>query len=318
MRVAVVINSSAGGVLGRQEAEREVAEHLAAVGIEALLIPRKGEGDLSARIDDAIARGADAVVVGGGDGTIACAAQRLAGTEVALGILPLGTMNQLARDLGIPLDLAAAADSLAHGEVRAIDVAEVNGHVFLCNSVLGLPSSLSRHRERHRGHASLRTHLSFVVAALRSLWSYRPMRLDIVLGEGFPPRRVWTRALAVSNNAYDEGFGLVMRRARLDGGELVLYVANRFGVWWAMRMLAAMWLGAWRHNHRLLHERHTTSLEIHSRRRHLRVMNDGEAMLIAPPLHYRIRPLALRVVLPRPPEHAPPATAPAAAQRTEG
>ncbi len=83
--------------------------------------------------------GIDAVAVAGGDGTLACAAQALTGREVPLGILPLGTMNLLAKDLGLPLDLDAAIAVLATGPMRAIDAGEVNGHVFLINSVLGLP-----------------------------------------------------------------------------------------------------------------------------------------------------------------------------------
>ena len=117
MRVAVVLNASAGSLLGRHEAEAEAAGHLEAAGLDAILVPDHPEG-LCARLEDALAHGADAVVVGGGDGTIAAAAARLMKTGTALGILPLGTMNMLAKDLGIPLALDAAADALARGTIR--------------------------------------------------------------------------------------------------------------------------------------------------------------------------------------------------------
>ncbi|HEV7267474.1 MAG TPA: diacylglycerol kinase family protein [Falsiroseomonas sp.] len=295
MRIAVVLNTSAGSLLGRHEAEAEVARHLADAGLEAILVPDHPDG-LCARLDDAIARGADAVVVGGGDGTIAAAAARLVDTPTALGILPLGTMNMLARDLGIPLELAAAAEALAHGAIRAIDAAEVNGHVFLCSSVIGSPSWLGRHRERHRGKASLRNRLAFALAALRAEWRHPPMRLSVAL-DGRNPVRLWTRALAVASNRYAEGFGLVMARTSLDAGQLTLYVARRYGLWWWVRAAVGMFLGSWRGG-RLVHERAAREVTIASPRTALRVMNDGEALLLNPPLTYRIRPAALRVIAP--------------------
>ncbi|WP_270937252.1 diacylglycerol/lipid kinase family protein [Falsiroseomonas oryzae] len=305
MRVAVVLNSSAGSLLGRHEAEAEVARHLEAAGLDAVLVPDHPEG-LCARLDDAIAHGADAVVVGGGDGTIAAAAARLRGTPTALGILPLGTMNMLAKDLGIPLALEAAADALSHGTIRAIDVAEVNGHVYLCNSVIGSPSWLGRHRERHRGKASLRTRTAFAIAGLRAAWRHRPLRLHVELDGGRRAVRLWTRALSVANNRYAEGFGLVMARPQLDGGELALYVARRYGLWWWVRLFVGMFLGTWR-GARLVHERTAQQVTIRSPRAALRVMSDGEALILTSPLVYRIHPGALRVIVPKPAEAVAPA-----------
>lgn len=296
MRVAVVLNNSAGSLLGKDAAAAEVARHLQAAGLDAILVPDHPEG-LMARLDDAIAHGAEAVVVGGGDGSIAAAAGRLKGTGAALGILPLGTMNMLAKDLGIPLDMAQAAKALAHGTIRAIDVAEVNGQVYLCNSIIGSPSWLGRHRERHRGKASLRTRLAFAIAGLRAFWRHRPMRLRVQM-DGGRAVRLWTRALAISNNRYAEGFGQVMARPRLDAGELAVHVARRYGLWWWVRLLGGMLLGSWR-GARLVDERSATTVTIRSPRRALRVMSDGEARILAPPLTYRIHPGALRVIVPK-------------------
>lgn len=297
MRIAVVINASSGTALGREEIEAEILRHLRAAGLDPVLVPQQEQG-LLARLDAALALGADIVVVGGGDGTIAAAATRLKDSETALGIIPLGTMNMLAKDLGIPLEPAEAAEALAHGSVRSIDVAEVNGHVFLCSSVLGTPSWLGRHRERGRGKRGLRPRLLFALAAIRSEWRHRPMRLSVRL-EGGRLVRLWTRALAVANNRYAEGFGLMMARQRLDAGELALYVAHRYGAWWWVKLLAGMFLGSWRGS-RFVQERTAREVTIGSARRALRVMNDGEAVLLPPPLVYRIHPGALRVVVPAP------------------
>ena len=83
-------------------------------------------------------RGDELLIVGGGDGTISAAASALVGTETRLGILPLGTLNHFARDLGIPTDLDEAAKLIAAGAERRVDVAEMNGRIFINNSAIGL------------------------------------------------------------------------------------------------------------------------------------------------------------------------------------
>src|SRR5205823_5191048 len=99
-------------------------------------------------IREAVASGADTVVIGGGDGTVRTAAQALAGTRTTLGVLPLGTLNHYARDLGVPTALEDAARALATAEVRAVDVGDLDGSVFVNNSAIGLYPYLVRVRER--------------------------------------------------------------------------------------------------------------------------------------------------------------------------
>lgn len=298
MRVAVVVNSSAGGLLGRQGAADEVARHLESAGLDALIVPDDPKDGLVGRLETARRAGADAVVVGGGDGTIAAAAGFLAGTDTALGILPLGTMNQLAKDLRIPLGLAEATDALAGGAVRRIDVGDVNGHVFLCNSVLGFPSRLAVRREGLRGRGGVGDWLRFALAGLRALYRYPPLRLALRMGpEG--RLRVRTRLLAVANNAYDEAFGQIMTRSHLDRGELVVYLGRDLKLGALLRLSAGMALGDWRGT-AALESRSVRRLVVGcGRTRRLRVMNDGEVLLLRPPLRYRIRPGALKVIVPR-------------------
>jgi diacylglycerol kinase family enzyme len=173
-------------------------------------------------------------------------------------------------------------------------------------SVLGLPTALGRHRERHRGAGGIGARVALAVAALRTVLRYPPLPLRIAV-EDAPPRRVLARAVAVTNNAYAEGFGQLFTRESLDRGELALYHAREFGPWRMARMLVAMALGAWRQQ-QALDEQAATTVTIHSRRRALQVMNDGEALLLEPPLRYAIRPGALRVIVPA----AAPQAAPAA------
>lgn len=295
MRVVVILNTSAGSLLGVEDAEATIAHAFAERGFDATFEPDDGR-DLPARMDAAVAHGADAVVVGGGDGTIACAVQRLAGTGVALAVLPLGTANLFARDLGMPLDdIGAAVRAIAGGSVRTIDVGEVNGHVFVCNSMLGLASRLAKRRERWRGSVRLRDWWAFFLSAWRGLVRYPAMRLELEVAGRRKVLR--TRALTVVDGDYEEGFGRMFSRSALDAGRLVLYVAPSLTPWRAVVLGVRMALGRWR-NAPDLERIEADAFTIRSRRRSVRVMNDGETLLLAPPLAYRIRRGALKVIVP--------------------
>ena len=115
---------------------------------------------------EAVESGAMRVLVAGGDGTANAVAGALVGSAVTLGILPLGTLNHLAKDLGIPLTLEEAIDTAVHGEELLIDVGMVNGRAFLNNSSLGIYPHLVRHRDRQRQHPGW----SRGISGLRAAW----------------------------------------------------------------------------------------------------------------------------------------------------
>lgn len=296
MKVALVLNRSSGSLMGRPDAAAEIEGKLRAAGFEIGGVLDGGSADIVARMERAAALPVDAVITAGGDGTIAAAAQALAGTDIALGALPLGTMNLLPKDLGMPLDLDAAIEAMAGGERAKIDVGEVNGHVFLCNSMLGMPARLAERRERHREGMGVLGWWRLALAGLKGLYRYPAMRIGLDLGQG--PTVIRSKAVIVANNAYDEGFGQMATRSRLDRGELTLYATRRLSVWPLIRLSVRMALGRWRADADL--ETVTvTKLAVTSRRKLIRVMNDGETMLLKPPLLYRVRPLALTVLRPR-------------------
>lgn len=296
MKLSVVLNGMAGALLD-QPVEVKAAE------LEALFEQCGNEAEITfatgpeivAAIERAIGSDADAIVVGGGDGTIATAAHRLAGTGKALGILPLGTANLLARDLGIPLDLEQAIRALAGGTIRAIDVGEVNGHIFVNNSVIGLFPKMARQRERQRGRMGLWNWFKMVIGTLRSMNRYPRLRIGVDMGAG--PRRISATSVMIANNAYDDGFGALFSRSRLDAGELVLYVVRHRSLFALLRLAVAMLLGTWQQDRDLAVVR-LRRLVVTSRKKALTVSNDGEVMLLPPPLRYRIRPGALKVLVP--------------------
>jgi diacylglycerol kinase family enzyme len=295
MRIALVINGASGAVASGTTPEA-IREKLVAAGIEPL-----GEADRGAPLPVRIAAAAsepdiDALVVAGGDGTIACAAAALVGKTTPLGILPLGTLNLLARDLGVPLDIDGAVAALVAGGRRRIDVGEVNGRTFLINSVLGLPARVTRHREAHRRHLGLRSLLRWIVGVLRHLGRYPRLTVTGTIDGAV---RTWRfRLLAVVIGDYVERPGHMLVRAPVDAGRLTLYVLAHLSLARTLRLALGFALGDWR---RLpdVERVPATSLTITSEARALRVMNDGEVTLIPAPLRYRIHRQALTVIVPK-------------------
>jgi diacylglycerol kinase family enzyme len=181
MRAFFVLNPGSGTVkkLGIHRGRERVAAICKANNLTATIALVPGSR-ISERIKDELAssqerarRHFDIVVVGGGDGSVSAAASVLAGSNISLGILPLGTLNHFARDLGLPLELEGAVRLIAAGRVRLVDVGEVNGRVFLNNSSLGIYPHLVAERDRYRRHGPARW-LAAVFALCRVLWRLAP------------------------------------------------------------------------------------------------------------------------------------------------
>ena len=292
-RVSVVLNGKAGALLDQTDSHTMLEQALADARLQAEFVPQDA-GTLPERVKLAVESGADAVIVAGGDGTVACAGHALAGSDVPLGILPYGTMNLLAKDLGLPIgDLPAALRAVAAGKVRAIDVGEVNGHSFLCASMLGMPTQLGRTREKTRG-SSVRLWSRMATATLRLLRRAHRLRVRVRLDGA--PLDVRATSLTVTVNPIDETCGRTFGRPVLDGSRLGVYLIQRFGFRDALRLVLRMALGRWRGDSSVV-EHHAGAVDIEARQA-VHAMNDGELTLLQPPLRYRLRPGALRVLVP--------------------
>ena len=297
--LALVMNAKAGALLG--EGGGTLLDLLKRQS-SSLHVVDEAAGTLPERLAQARATGSDCIVVAGGDGTVACAAQALAGTDTALGVIPCGTMNLLARDLGLdPDDRESSIRTLGEGRVRAIDVGEVTGldgapHRFLCASMIGTPARLSRHREagRDRGNG-VRAWASFAWAASRALFRNRSMRL-VVRHDGIE-RRVRTPSLTITVNHLDDETGRSFGRSCLDGGRLAIYIVRRDSAFAQLRLLLRT---AWRGSLRApqIEVIDTDAVEIGNRHAAIHVLVDGERRLLKPPLRYTVRPGALKVVAP--------------------
>jgi diacylglycerol kinase family enzyme len=291
----VIINAGAG--LGYDEAwVASLRDRFAAVGLAAqVTLADSGERMIdTARA--ALARGVDIVVAGGGDGTMNAVASVLAGSQVAMGVLPLGTLNHFARDLNIPLALDEAVATIAQGRAQAVDVGDVNGSIFLNNSSLGLYPDIVRDRMKQQRRLGRGKWPAFCWACLEALRRFPFLSLRLHVHGTEHARR--TPFVFIGNNAYTMQGLNIGERTRLDQGELSLYVAQRPTRLGLVRLAMHALLG------RLAEARDFDVLmaedfTIDTRRRLVRVATDGEVTLMAPPLHYRSRPGALTVIVPR-------------------
>lgn len=236
------------------------------------------------------------VVAAGGDGTVSAVAHELRGTSTALGVLPMGTFNHFAKDLGIPADLGEAVQVLRDGRRIAVDVGEVNGRTFINNSSLGLYPGMVRTRDklqRRFGHGKRRAMLWAVMAALR-----RSPLLTLDLQADRESESCRSPFVFVGNNEYAmEGFDIGTRE-RLDGGRLSVYTTHRSTVPALALLALRALLGRLRQaeDFAALAARRLRVETPHTR---LLVATDGELSIMETPLEYRIVPAALNVIVPR-------------------
>ncbi len=239
-RVLLAVNTRARR--GRGALER-VASALRARGHQVVTLELDTQrGGLSATI---VARRADVdvVVVGGGDGTLLGAIDGLIETNLPLVVLPLGTFNELARTLGIPPDLDAAAALVDDGLPLALDVGTANGVHYFNEASIGLSTRVTSLQT-----AGVKRRLGMLavpLTTLRALRWARPMHLEIESDDG-AKRRVRAVQLTVANS-YRFGGVVENPEASLEDGRLWLYSIDSQGFWHTVRLLAAVALHRFAH-----------------------------------------------------------------------
>lgn len=238
-----------------------------------------------------------AVVAGGGDGTLNTAANALAEAGKPMGILPLGTLNHFARDLGIPPGLEDALAVVAAGRTRPVDVGDVNGRVFLNNCSIGLYAEAVRQRERLRALHGWDKWAAMARGAWEALRRFRRFHLTVRLPDA--AHRLSTPQLVVANNRYETRLLALGRRPGLDCGCLWVYLTRHRERLAFVRLVVRALLG------RLEDERDfealsAPSLTVEERRagRRIFLALDGELERMHAPLRFASRPLALQVLVP--------------------
>ena len=293
-RVNVLINRGGGAVAADPKIADKVDEAFKRAGLDVEIQLVAG-GDCAVRASAIAERGDELLVVGGGDGTISAAASALVGTETLLGILPLGTLNHFARDLGLPAELGEAAQLIARRPERRVDVAEMNDRIFINNSAIGLYPLMVIDRDEQRKRLGRSKRLAMVVASLRTLARFNHQRLSLTVND--EKERVDTPLLFVGNNDYRIDIGAPGQRESIDDGELSVFVMRKK----TRRGLIAASVRALFHRARdddMERIGGVQRLRVGSHRSTIPVSLDGEVVRAAPPLDYRIHKQALRVIAP--------------------
>ncbi|MES2283963.1 MAG: diacylglycerol kinase family protein [Pseudomonadota bacterium] len=298
-KIAVILNASAGSGCD-DDAARSFVEKFATHGIEARVTLAKNGSELVGAAKQAVKDGFPMVAAGGGDGTQNAVASELIGTDVVYGVLPMGTLNHFAKDLGIPLAIDDAIATIAAGHSTEVDTAEVNGRSFLNNSSLGLYPDTVRMREMQQSRLGRSKWPAFFWAALTSLKRYPFLNLQLTTDKISYRQR--TPFIFIGNNDYImEGFN-IGARSSLQDGRLSLYFAHRTGRVGLLVLAVRAVFGRLKQakDFEMLQAR---TLTVESRHRQLRVSTDGEVNLMETPLVYKIVPRSLNVFVPAP-DHA--------------
>jgi diacylglycerol kinase family enzyme len=242
---------------------------------------------------EALAHGSTILVAGGGDGTVSAVASAIVGSDAALGILPLGTLNHFAKDVGVPLDLDEAVRAIAGGNIVQIDVGDVNGRPFINNASVGMYASLISERQAMQ-RLGRRKWLAHGLAAAR-VWR-RYHRLHVFLRADGRERAVSTPFIFVGNNEYQLSGLELGGRKMLDAGRLHVCMAPGMPRRRVARMIiVAIFADICRLEG--FESFSASEVTLDSGTARLRVSLDGEVITLDSPLDFRIRARALRVIV---------------------
>ena len=288
--ISVIINERSG-VNADPDAGLRIQSGFAALGRQVHLERVRAPGDLVARARQAAAR-RDILVAAGGDGTVNAVASVAVEAHATMGVLPMGTLNHFAKDLGIPLDLEQAVAAINAGQPVEVDVGDVNGRVFVNNSSVGLYPRMvwERDAEQRRGRGKW---TAFSIAMLRTWRSYRTIAARLlVAGKAAVVR---TPFIFIGNNEYTaEGFQLG-GRSRLDEGQLSIFLAPECGRFEILSLpVRALTKRLGSGAPFASFQADSVTVDVAGAR--VNVAIDGEIVMMTPPLVYRVRPRALRVI----------------------
>jgi diacylglycerol kinase family enzyme len=295
-RVLALINAHSGTVrsLGVETVRQRLADGLSAMGAADVEIVRGA--DIDERIRASLAAKAhDIIVIGGGDGTISAAARLLAGTGVTMGVLPLGTMNLVARAINLGAELETALARLQSARPMAVDLGRVNGRAFLHQVSFGLQPRMVRIREKIGYRSQFTKLLSSGLAFMSALG--RPRAVKFMAEIDGAVRKLRIPALSVSNNLYRDDTPPVTQR--LDGGVLGVYIitATRFREY--VRLIYATWRGRWRKDV-MVEAFPARRVKLSAKRHRAKVLCsiDGELTYLRSPVEIEIEPKALQMLVP--------------------
>lgn len=290
-RCRVVYNVNAGtkgGLPITASNVEQVRKAMARFGLGDDLVETTDENEAATAVRAALDAGIDTIVAAGGDGTVSAIAEHLLGTAATLGILPLGSVMNIARSLDIPRDADAAIEVIATGRETPIDIGEVGGRAFYESASIGLNAAVFRELTRDN-----EPHWRSIPRTLWVALRYRPARMVLHLDRGL----VSTRALMVtiSNGPYTGAGMTVAPEARLDDGLFDIRVFRGFSKWELLRHLASITFGRRQYSPRISTFR---SRRVRVTTRHPLPARADHRDLGTTPVEFITRPRALRVIVP--------------------
>jgi diacylglycerol kinase family enzyme len=292
--IEVIINAGSGSV---REAETiQILEQLFREnGVQANVNLAKNGSEIIELAKRAVKGDCKIIVAGGGDGTISGIASELIKTDKILGVLPLGTLNNFSKDLGIPSDLKEAVRIIAENQVKKIDVAEVNGRIFINNSSIGFYPRIVRKRQKQQQKGRSKWNAAFW--ATMQIFHLSPfLKVRLKLDNKQFLRK--TPFVFVGNNEYDMNFFNIGRREFLDRGKLSVYFLHRGGRTGLFMLAFRLMTGRLRQA-KDFEEVMTEEITIQMRKKLILVAFDGEVAVLQTPLNYKIHPQSLNVIVPK-------------------
>lgn len=291
MSWAIIFNKKSGS--SDQEKQQQIIDLFKQHAIVPEIYFCGGDQSLEHLVQTAIQAGATTIVAGGGDGTISAIVNEiLKHKDIRLGVLPLGTFNNFAKTLGIPLAIEQAVAVLIQGNTIAIDVGSVNDHVFINNSGLGVYPYIVRHREWLQ-EQGISKKIALFFAVLKALFYCPFLHLDFILAGQKISRK--TPLVFIGNNEYAITGPEMGTRDQLNQRKLSLFITHNINHFRFLGLCLALLLSR-KDGLTTLDALSIDQFTIVSRKRTLRISLDGEVVKLATPLHYRIIAKALKVI----------------------
>lgn len=293
LKICCLINPRSGP--NETPSIEDIEKLFQSLGVEPHIVELREGDDISALTKSAVQKKYDVIVAGGGDGTVNAVASALVGVrKIKFGVLPLGTLNHFAKDMKIPTDIAKAIKIIMAGHVQLIDVAEVNGHIFVNNSSVGLYPSIVKLRESLQ-KTGLSKWSAAARATIRVLIRFRLLRLNLNAAE-LEKADYKATMLFVGNNVYDVSFPTLGTRTTLQHGKLGVMMPRGYTRLGLLYNFFSLLFNAQPKSDVLKFD--TTSLSVKTKRSFIKVTVDGEVIMLQSPLKYRIRPKSLNVIVP--------------------
>ena len=239
----------------------------------------------------ALKDGCNVLCGGGGDGTVSAVATFCAKHNLVLGILPLGTLNNFSKDVGISQNLSRACKLIKIGKTKRIDYATVNGKLFLNNSSVGVYAHYVREREKYQSHFGKM--LAYVASFVTFLPKYKTLQLRLEYGN--KKELVQAPIIFVSNNDYSLSEKPFMRRSTLSGGKLAVHIFKKSDKHSVVESLKnTILINKIRHGYKNFT---TSKITIYGAKQKAIIAKDGEVITVKFPLKYKIHPKALEVIV---------------------